>query len=315
MPAKKTGKSNTKKKKETAETKAPAKPEKDYTGILVLLGVVIVVAIAAYLLMSSRDPTSCFNGKQDQGEENVDCGGPCSKPCQTSTTNAQQNQDCGSLTEITAKTRCYVDKAATQGSDSECTKLSDIFYRNMCYRLYASKTLDSTSCANINTTLDADECYKDVAISKQDVGVCDKVSDEAQRDTCFFRLGFDTKNADICNKIISTASKYRCLALAKKDYTYCRMINETKGRDYCFERTSTLVPVIDVCADIINPSIKDSCTMTVAEKTINSKLCGNLSNSSLEKVCGANVEKAREQMTNMQQQILGNNTQLALQPA
>lgn len=44
---------------------------------LMFLGVVLVVAVSLWFFLTQ--PT-CFDGERNQGEENIDCGGPCS-PC------------------------------------------------------------------------------------------------------------------------------------------------------------------------------------------------------------------------------------------
>lgn len=50
-------------------------------GLITLVVVAIVVGGPTYVLFFQGHPT-CSDGKQDQGEEGVDCGGPCSKSCE-----------------------------------------------------------------------------------------------------------------------------------------------------------------------------------------------------------------------------------------
>jgi len=49
-------------------------------GFFVLLFLVVVVSIPAYYTFFHHAPT-CFDGIQNQGEEGIDCGGPCTKVC------------------------------------------------------------------------------------------------------------------------------------------------------------------------------------------------------------------------------------------
>ncbi len=42
---------------------------------------VIVVLVAGFFIWQSATKPTCFDGKQNQGEEGVDCGGPCKNPC------------------------------------------------------------------------------------------------------------------------------------------------------------------------------------------------------------------------------------------
>ena len=48
-------------------------------GSTVILALVLIVGLPAFLLLY-KAPT-CFDGKQNQGEEGIDCGGPCVKLC------------------------------------------------------------------------------------------------------------------------------------------------------------------------------------------------------------------------------------------
>jgi len=48
-------------------------------GSLVVLGVILIVGLPAFLLFY-KAPT-CSDGKQDQGEDGIDCGGPCVRLC------------------------------------------------------------------------------------------------------------------------------------------------------------------------------------------------------------------------------------------
>ncbi|MCX6694807.1 MAG: hypothetical protein NTU61_00725, partial [Candidatus Altiarchaeota archaeon] len=261
-------------KSEANPAKAKKESKQNYNAVFIALGIIAIIALAYYVL-SSRESPSCFNGRQDNGETGVDCGGPCSNKCPTETTLS--TADCGSLTSMPAKTRCIADQAVLKSSDSECSTISDPWYMNMCYRLYAADALDTRACAKINSSLDADECYKGVAVKKQDGDLCELIKDVSQKDTCYFRIGFDTKITSMCEKITSDSSKYRCIALAKKDYTYCGQINEQKGRDYCYERMSTLVPEIVVCGNIVSTPTKDSCIMNVAQLKVDQTMCDTLS--------------------------------------
>ena len=51
-------------------------------GSLVILAIVLIVGLPAFLLLY-KAPT-CFDGKQNQGEQGIDCGGPCVKLCPSS---------------------------------------------------------------------------------------------------------------------------------------------------------------------------------------------------------------------------------------
>lgn len=50
------------------------------TIILVAL-LIVAIPIAIYLFDFFNRPPSCFDKKQNQGEEGIDCGGPCTKLC------------------------------------------------------------------------------------------------------------------------------------------------------------------------------------------------------------------------------------------
>jgi hypothetical protein len=48
--------------------------------------VVLVLAVGVVYSLVGRRPPSCFDGKQDQGEQGIDCGGPCAAVCTTGAT-------------------------------------------------------------------------------------------------------------------------------------------------------------------------------------------------------------------------------------
>lgn len=48
-------------------------------GSLVIIGVILIIGLPAFLLLYKAP--SCNDGKQNQGEGGIDCGGPCVKLC------------------------------------------------------------------------------------------------------------------------------------------------------------------------------------------------------------------------------------------
>jgi hypothetical protein len=42
---------------------------------------IIIIGLLAFFYFSFKSKPSCFDGKQNQGEEGIDCGGPCSQIC------------------------------------------------------------------------------------------------------------------------------------------------------------------------------------------------------------------------------------------
>ena len=50
-----------------------------HTASIVILAIILIVGLPAFLLLY-KAPT-CFDGKQNQGEGGIDCGGPCVKLC------------------------------------------------------------------------------------------------------------------------------------------------------------------------------------------------------------------------------------------
>jgi len=48
-------------------------------GFFVIVGVILIIGLPAFLLLY-KAPT-CNDGKQNQGEQGIDCGGPCVKLC------------------------------------------------------------------------------------------------------------------------------------------------------------------------------------------------------------------------------------------
>jgi len=50
-------------------------------GFIVVAGIVLIVGLPAFFLFYKAP--SCSDGKQDQGEQGIDCGGPCKMLCQS----------------------------------------------------------------------------------------------------------------------------------------------------------------------------------------------------------------------------------------
>ena len=56
--------------------------------VIIAIFVLLVIGLVVIILLSKKEKATCSDGKRNQGEEQIDCGGPCN-PCQKNVTGEE----------------------------------------------------------------------------------------------------------------------------------------------------------------------------------------------------------------------------------
>jgi len=196
------------------------------------------------------DLPTCTDNKQNQGEEGVDCGGPCDA-CQIVVTCDDGNSctldevkggkcyhttirpccgdgicdadeecsgDCGNVPDTNVWDQ--VDNAEElAGTDAnaavkECENIDNRYYKDDCYLKVAVAAKDDIYCKNVQEERQKDNCYRDVAVEVGDSSSCEKIDSEARRDSCYVKF-MAQGDYSVCDKIANKYLKQNCESLAK----------------------------------------------------------------------------------------------------
>jgi hypothetical protein len=266
------------------------------------------IAVVSYLILTATNPAakpSCSDGVRNQGESDVDCGGPC-KACPTS------NLPCAERADANERSKCFMNQAVGSGNASVCDYIEIEFFKDDCLKGIAKNTNDTSPCGRISSPLGSAECLRDVAIETMNPKLCASIADITQRDSCYYRVAIDSKDVSACAGITSDSSQKTCTALLSKNSAYCDEIKDENGRDWCYNKVASLNPDAKTCTSIHSMQTKDLCYKMVAAKKISFDLCAVIQNTTLRDGCLVDVEEARKHMEEMQNSISGGG---AIKPA
>jgi len=226
-------------------------------------------------IVKKEAESTCTDGVKNQGEEDIDCGGPCNS-CATCS-DGIQNQgetgiDCGGpcpkCLECSDNNECTKDLIV----DGEC-KFEDIVPccgNKKCEDGESSqtcpidcKTGDMFEGKTIWEKLDLIQ-----QISKNDPQAADKycseLDDAAFKDQCYANIGGETGNKRFCEKINEERLKDKCYAdVAKKieDSSMCAEISQPSRADSCYMNFVMDYKQYELCDKITNKYLKDSCNL------------------------------------------------------
>ena len=203
------------------------------------------------------EPT-CFDNIQNQGEEGVDCGGPCGQ-CKKCPANCDDNSKC---------TRDYC--SASTGYECRNENIEPCCGNLECEsgESYGSCQSDCKKTEDITrepstAPWETAEGIKDVAArdEQEAVRICSAINLESQKDQCFYNLAE---------------------ALSKEEY--CLSINDERTKDKCYSTAAELKNNKALCEKIVRDSRKDSCYMNFVLKG-DYTVCDNVINRYLKKSC------------------------------
>lgn len=208
------------------------------------------IATAMFTIKAEQAEPTCFDNIQNQGEEDIDCGGPCQacKKCPSCDDNDPITIDyCDAATNF----ECRHEKPAECGDDI-CSETENT---NTCPD-------DCIETAPPGTIWDELERIKELANSN-----CEKARQECEnidtdfKDKCLQNVGEICLEPDTCDKIDDQYYKERCfynVAKALNKKILCENIQHEDRRNSCYIHFAVSGDY-SVCDKITNEYVKKSC--------------------------------------------------------
>jgi hypothetical protein len=214
---------------------------------------------------------SCYDNEQNQGEEGVDCGGPCS-PCATCSdgirNQGESGVDCGEPCEADCCSNGYQD-AGEDGVDcgGDCepceTGCGDCDDGNPCT---TDRCIDEVCTHQPITPC----CGNDICESSENSESCPADCSPAMP---------DETPEEITNRAVAAAKTDRDQARE-----LCSSLREIREQDKCFETVAKASSESLFCQPISSSSLRDACYMEFALEG-DYGVCPNVENEYLRKSC------------------------------
>jgi len=194
-------------------------------------------AVASFLfkVYVRGDQPSCFDNELNQGEENVDCGGPCTACDHCSNDrwdDEEEGLDCGGPCIPCIKPSCFDEVQNQDEAGVDCggiCRACTLADRNFQQLDPKEQLLEARELARTDPEAALEHCQTS--------------AEQAQRDECISQVADEIDDRTICSSIIIPSKKDACfLSFALEgDYTVCSEINNVYLMNSCFalERGNT----------------------------------------------------------------------------
>ncbi|MBD3261474.1 MAG: hypothetical protein GF334_07300 [Candidatus Altiarchaeales archaeon] len=263
--------------------------------------------IGLIFLFGCMNSPTCSDGLLNQGEEGVDCGGPCLS-C-TTTTTLPPLPDCGKL-EGAARDMCYYSNAEKSLDVGDCEKILEGFLKADCMIGVANQRRDEHVCSQIELPLSRDECYKNIASKTNEKRLCGFINNTAHKDSCYYNIAMTLGNKSLCGYIEGDSTRLRCLAIRDKDPKVCLNLT-SKARDWCLYKVVDVAPENEVC-DLINSSdTAEQCYIVLAKSKADESICRRHTKKHRQE-CIAGVIEAKKRLEELNKQL--NSSEWRIQP-
>ncbi len=211
------------------------------------------------VVLGTRQP-SCNDGIKNQGEERIDCVGPC--------------QACGSYEgAIPLPTEGSCDDFNPCTADSLTNGACTFMPITPCCGNSICETGEASSCqTDCPTQSDAPELSRSEQLERiklmatsdpERAGVeCRKESIPDYRDSCYSNIATTAKDISYCNFVAGERLKNVCIrevAQVTLNPTLCGSISREDFRDTCFISFVTEYRDYSVCENIVNENLRQSC--------------------------------------------------------
>ncbi|HHQ45138.1 MAG TPA: hypothetical protein ENN13_03270 [Candidatus Altiarchaeales archaeon] len=267
------------------------------------IAAILFFLITGFVVYTGR-PT-CSDGIMNQGEEGVDCGGPC-PPC-----IIDPLKECESLSEPD-RGECGYNKAVSAVDENICSMIENSWWRENCYSKIAEKTSNPMLCGILGEQLAKDSCIKKIAVDAKNTGYCALINSTADKDTCYYRIGIENNNLDSCGMIGEESGRLRCTALVLRNHSVCKDITSDRARDYCLLMLLVRDPVEQVCLEIQDDSVRGECYLNYAAIKADERYCANSGARYGE--CVDQVDKALEKLSQLNEQFKSLNDTVRVTP-
>ncbi|MFH1641906.1 MAG: hypothetical protein ABIC04_03320 [Nanoarchaeota archaeon] len=206
---------------------------------------------------------SCADGIKNQGEVDIDCGGPCPAcgTCFDSIKNqAEDGIDCGGPCSP-----CTVSETVCSDNDP-CTK--DEFIGQDCVYTPIEPCCGNNVCEEGETCeSDCDDPFSGQSVwerlaqieelaksdHSQAAGLCESFENPLHLDKCYDNVGRSSGKDKYCDKISDVRTKEECYivaAKANKDTAICAKIEKDTRKDRCLMHFATAGIDYSVCSEV-----------------------------------------------------------------
>ncbi len=246
------------------------------------------VKLAGELCVKILDPelrAKCFQKADDIPAEHVDCSA-FSDSNSFNNCNYWQGSFGGSVNSCYALTNnkgeeCLYSAVDVNAEIENCNLVKSAEYeiRNTCYWNAAVALEDRETCDLIvSDSAVKDDCIMDIAVLKENEQLCFdiKANNISDRDLCISRIALSTGNYTKCEIVQTDQAYYRCFAEVALSFGAHEICSQAERLDL------RLLPYAG----------KEYCFKEYAVLSENDAVCNNISFSSLEAQCNAEVEVA-----------------------
>ena len=214
------------------------------------------------------DDGTCFDNKKNQGEEGIDCGGPCKScikqcPIFFDDNNKCTNDKCGSDTNYVPVYEDIVPCCGNfvcENSESleECPE--DCEEGGSSY--YNDPVAPHIDTPEIPLTEQID-MIKEIAKSDYDraAGMCNAIKFSYYKDQCFYGISESAEEEALCDNIVEPRTKDKCYTKISKineDSSACSKVESGLRRDSCYMRFA-LKGDFSICDYIEDDYYSESC--------------------------------------------------------
>ncbi len=218
-------------------------------------------AVASTTLSLGAAQQSCSDGKRNQGEEGIDCGGECA-PCQHSQTGSSPGQLTGQCDDFNACTADTFENGA-------CTFAPIV----PCCGNGACETGEQPSCSgDCGTRSDAPELSRSEQLERikliatsdpsRAASECQKETIPDYKDSCLSNIATTAKDVSYCSSVSSERLKNVCIrevAEVTLNPSLCTGVSREDFRDTCYISFVTEYRDYSVCEQIVNENLRQSC--------------------------------------------------------
>ncbi len=207
------------------------------------------VATLPVKIVAFAKTETCFDGRKNQNEEGVDCGGIC-KPCINQATECDDDDLCtddieenGVCANKPILPCCGNNVCEDQENcDADCKKPEPL-------PLFSSGTLDDIKelakvnpgkalqqCSQIEVPDLKDACIGNIGEAQLDKDYCTKIINARVKDLCYSNIAKNINDNTLCQYISTDSRKDSCymtFVLDNKDYSVCGRISNKQLRQSC----------------------------------------------------------------------------------
>jgi len=209
------------------------------------------VATLPVRIVAFQKKESCFDGIQNQNEEEVDCGGVC-KQCEKQIVECNDNNPC--TNDAVENGNCINKPIVPCCGNAICENQEQDSCNSDCKKAETPKLISSETLDDI----------KEVAKSNPGKALqqCSKLEVPDYRDACIGNIAEVQRSKDYCLQIINA-----------------------KIKDLCYLNVAKLANDNSLCGEISIDSRKDSCYMTFVLDNKDYSVCDKITNKQLRQSC------------------------------